>query len=148
VIPCRPLRLTDPRLQTITLCGSMRLLPQFVYWKRKLKLAGYRVFAPTLVNYRMRYRSRDTALRVKRRENRKHFEKIRRSDAILVLNYPRRQFPNYIGGSTFGEIAVAFSMGKKIFLVNPISRDSIFREELEAWGVETWHDLNRTGRKT
>jgi len=148
VITCRPRTLTDSRLQTITLCGSMRLLPQFDYWKRKLKRAGYRVFAPTLVNYRVRCRSRETALRVKRRENRKHFEKIKRSDAILVLNYSRRKSPNYIGGSTFGEIAVAFSMGKRIFLVNPIPRDSTFREELQAWGAERWHDLNRTGGKT
>ncbi len=79
---------------------------------------------PTLVNYRVRYRTRET-LRVKRRENRKHFEKIRRSDAILVL---------------IGEIAVAFSMGKRIFLANAIPRDSIFREELQVWGAETWHD--------
>jgi hypothetical protein len=100
------------------------------------------VFLPTLVNYRMRYRSRETAMRVKRRENRKHFEKIKLSDAILVLNYPTRKSPNYIGGSTFGEIAVAFSMGKRIFLANPIPRDSIFKEELQAWGAETWHDLS------
>ncbi len=68
---------------------------------------------PTLVNYRVRYRTRET-LRVKRRENRKHFEKIRRSDAILVLNYPTKK--------------------------NAIPRDSIFREELQVWGAETWHD--------
>ncbi len=117
----------------------MQLLSQFVYWKRKLKRAGYRVLLPTLVNYRVRYRTRET-LRVKRRENRKHFEKIRRSDAILVLNYPTKKSPNYIGGSTFGEIAVAFSMGKRIFLANAIPRDSIFREELQVWGAETWHD--------
>ena len=140
--------MTDSRLQTITLCGSMQVLPQFVYWKRKLKRAGYRVFLPTLVNYRLHYRSTERALHAKRKENRRHFQKIKQSDAILVLNYPTGKSLNHIGGSTFGEIAVAFFMGKRIFLANPIPRDSIFREELQAWGAETWEDLTRTSGKS
>src|SRR2546427_12420212 len=102
----------------------MQVLPRFIYWRQKLTRQGFQVFLPALVNYRQRYPSIKQALRVKRRESRKHFHKIERSDAILVLNYTVRGFPHYIGGSTFAEIAVAFSMGKKIFLVNPIRQQS------------------------
>ena len=122
----------------------MQVLPQFIYWRDKLTQQGLHVYLPALVNYRERYRSKRQALRVKRRENRKHFRKIRKSDGILVLNYPVRGVPNYIGGSTFAEIAVAFSMGKKIFLANPMPDRSPFKEELQAWGVERWYNLNRT----
>lgn len=106
------------------------------------------MFLPTLVNYRLHYRSTERALHAKRKENRRHFQKIKQSDAILVLNYPTGKSLNHIGGSTFGEIAVAFFMGKRIFLANPIPRDSIFREELQAWGAETWEDLTRTSGKS
>ena len=123
------------------------MLPQFIYWRQKLRQRGFRVFLPALVNYRERYRSVKQALRAKRRENRRHFQRIKRSDAILVLNYSARRLPNYIGGSTFAEIAVAFSMGKKIFLVNPVPHHSIFKEELEAWGVKRWANLNRSPSK-
>lgn len=125
----------------------MQVLPQFIRWRQKLGQQGFQVFLPALVNYRQRYGSIKQALHVKRRENRKHFEKIERSDAILVLNYTVRGSRNYIGGSTFAEIAAAFYMGKKIFLVNPIPQQSIFKEELQAWGVRRWHNLNRSPQK-
>lgn len=51
---------------------------------------------------------------------REHFKKIEASDAILVLNYDKKGIPNYIGGNTFLEIGLAFWLGKKIYLLNPI----------------------------
>jgi len=65
---------------------------------------------------------------------REHFEKIRKSDAILVVNKAKRGIENYIGGNTFAEIMVAFFLNKKIFLLNPIpehERLNAFREEIE-----------------
>lgn len=39
-------------------------------------------------------------------------------DAVLVLNYKKGNFKNYIGDATFLEIYDAFTMGKAIFLFN------------------------------
>lgn len=117
----------------------MNVLPKFVYWKEKLERQGFKVLTPTLVNHRITRLRRQRILALKRGENRRHFDKIRRSDAILVLNYSMGKSRNYIGGSTFGEIAVAFFLGKRIFLVNPLPRNTVFREELEAWCVRKWH---------
>lgn len=46
--------------------------------------------------------------------------KIEKSDAILVINYAKKGITNYIGGNTFLEIGLAFWLGKKIYLLNPI----------------------------
>jgi hypothetical protein len=117
----------------------MNVLPKFVSWKKKLEERGFKVLTPRLVDHRMTRSGRRHILTIKRAENRRHFEKIRRSDAILVLNYSIGKSQNYIGGSTFAEIAIAFYLGKRIFLVNPIPRSAVFREELEAWRVRKWH---------
>lgn len=61
-----------------------------------------------------------------------HFDKIKSSDAILVLNYDKDGKKNYIGGNTFLEMAIALEHGKRIFLLNPAPKDSPYIEEIES----------------
>jgi hypothetical protein len=49
-----------------------------------------------------------------------HFEKIVWCDAILVANVTKKGIENYIGANTLMEMGLAFHLGKKIFLLNPI----------------------------
>ena len=56
---------------------------------------------------------------------------IKGSDGILVLNYEKKGVENYIGGNSFLEIGVAFDLGKKIFLLNPIPENLPYTEEIE-----------------
>ncbi|KKR03060.1 MAG: hypothetical protein UT26_C0010G0003 [Microgenomates group bacterium GW2011_GWC1_39_12] len=51
---------------------------------------------------------------------RKHFKNIEESDAILILNYPRKGIGGYIGGNTFLEMGHAFGLGKQIFVLYPL----------------------------
>jgi hypothetical protein len=60
-----------------------------------------------------------------------HFRKIEQSDAILILNYEKCGIANYIGGNTFLEMGLAFWLGKKIVLLNPIP-DMEYRTEMHA----------------
>lgn len=46
---------------------------------------------------------------------RRHFKNIEHSDAILIVNYPKKEINGYIGGNTFLEMGYAFGLGKKIF---------------------------------
>jgi len=57
---------------------------------------------------------------------------IKKSDAILVLNYDRKGIKNYIGGNTLMEIGFAHVLEKKIFLMNPIPDIEYYRSEIEA----------------
>jgi nucleoside 2-deoxyribosyltransferase len=51
---------------------------------------------------------------------REHFRKIEQADAILVLNYKKKDIEGYIGGNTFLEMGHAFGLGKKIYLLYPV----------------------------
>ena len=50
-------------------------------------------------------------------------------DAVLVLNYDKNGYKNYIGGATFLEIYDAFRLGKKIFFVNDLP-EGMLKDEL------------------
>ncbi len=63
---------------------------------------------------------------------REHWEKIKQSDAILVLNYDRKGIANYIGGNTLMEIGFAHVLNKKIFLLNPIPAIDHYHSEIAA----------------
>lgn len=56
-------------------------------------------------------------------------KKVKKNDAILVLNFEKHGQPNYIGGAVFLEMFKAYDMGKTIFLYNPIP-DGILRDEI------------------
>ncbi len=73
-----------------------------------------------------------------------HFDKIKSSDAILVLNYDKDGKKNYIGGNTFLEMAIAFEHAKKIFLFNPIPKESPYMEEIASMKpIIIDHDLKK-----
>lgn len=59
-----------------------------------------------------------------------HRGNIQSSGAILVANFEKNGIPNYIGPSTFAEIGMAYAFGKKIFLLNEISKTANKIEEL------------------
>ncbi len=74
---------------------------------------------------------------------REHFKKIEKSDAILVLNYDKKGIQHYIGGNTFLEIGLAYWLGKKMFLLNPIP-DMDYITELHAMQPVVIHgDLSK-----
>jgi hypothetical protein len=56
-------------------------------------------------------------------------KKINDNDAILVLNFEKNNYKNYIGGATFLEMYKAFELNKKIFLFNDIP-EGILKDEI------------------
>ncbi len=46
-----------------------------------------------------------------------HFEKIKRSEAILVVNPAKHGVACYIGGNSFLEMGVAYFLKKKIYVL-------------------------------
>lgn len=51
---------------------------------------------------------------------RKSFDFIASADAVVVLNHPRKGIDGYIGASTLMEIAIAYFLKKKIFLLHDV----------------------------
>lgn len=58
-----------------------------------------------------------------------HFECVEWSDAILVTNYDKNGVAGYVGPNTLMEMGVAFYLGKKIYLLNPVP-DLAWKEEI------------------
>ena len=59
-----------------------------------------------------------------------HYEKIDWGDAILVVNHEKRDIAGYIGGNTLIEIGVAFYLKKKIYILNPVSSELSYKQEI------------------
>ena len=59
-----------------------------------------------------------------------HYEKIDWCDAVLVTNHEKRGIQGYVGGNTLIEIGVAFYLKKKIYVLNPVSSELSYKQEV------------------
>ncbi len=59
-----------------------------------------------------------------------HFRKIEWCDTILVVNCDKRGISGYIGGNTLIEIGLAFYLKKKIFILNDVSSELSYKQEI------------------
>ncbi|MFA6047333.1 MAG: hypothetical protein WCV59_02180 [Parcubacteria group bacterium] len=61
------------------------------------------------------------------------WKKIENSHAVLILNHEKKGIDGYFGSNTLMELLIAFYLGKKIFLLNPIDEKHPHYEELIAF---------------
>jgi hypothetical protein len=124
----------------IALCGSLNFGEKiFNEIKEKLTSMNHEVLLPASIKefgpkIEEIKSNKELYLKIAPDFIRKHFDKVADSDAVFVINLERYGIKNYIGGNTFAEIMVAFYLGKKIFLLNPIPTDeklSFIRSEIE-----------------
>jgi hypothetical protein len=59
-----------------------------------------------------------------------HFEKINWGEAILVVNHDKRGIVGYVGGNTLIEIGVGYYLKKKIYILNPVSSELSYKQEI------------------
>ena len=121
----------------ITICGSVKFIKEMKDIKEQLERMGHNVLLPLSAEINqpkeywndMKRNEFDKFCEVKGERMIGHFDKVKSSDAVLVLNYEKDGKKNYIGGNTLIEMGVAFEHAKKIFLLNPIPKDSSYMEE-------------------
>lgn len=109
----------------ITIVGNMSFLEKFEEVKEFLQQKGHKVIVP----------KKDPTPEpipplVKKQAMEKFNENLRKSDAILVMNYTKGDKENHIGANTLMEIGMAFILQKKIFVLNPFPE--FCKDELEA----------------
>jgi hypothetical protein len=135
----------------ITLCGSMTFYPEMERIASELKRMGHEALVPLLRMGKHEWgMDRTVSLRAYLDANGgpdafpedhavweeksaaidDHFQKVTWSDAILVVNYPKRGIDGYIGGNTLMEIAVARYLRKGIYFLFPVSKKLTYKEEL------------------
>ena len=59
-----------------------------------------------------------------------HYEKIDWCDGVLVINLEKRGIEGYVGGNTLIEMGVAFYQKKKIYILNPVSSELSYKQEI------------------
>jgi len=116
----------------ITICSSLYFVKEIGEVAEKLRELGHEVFVPSTAEQVLSgkmdvsdiEKEKEAGLAsdrtIKNNAIIRHYKKIEKSEAILVLNYEKKGIKNYIGGNVFLEIGFAFILNKKIFLLNPI----------------------------
>lgn len=104
----------------ITICGSMIHEPHMAEIADTLRIQGYDVDKPNVVEGHVYADNLDDNATLKRGFIDEHFAKIDTSDAILVVNDSKNGIENYIGGNTLIEVAYAYVQGLEVFLLNPV----------------------------
>lgn len=141
----------------IIICASIDVTPLIKQIKDELEERGHATEIPfmsqkilageiTLEEYlRVKSESGDGQWREQAGEDliKRYYNFIKGADAILVVNGDKKGIKNYIGGNTFLEMGFAYTMDKKIFLLNPLP-DMPYRDELEAMKpIILNNDLNK-----
>src|SRR3989344_3786316 len=128
----------------IAICGSMTFAKEMINAGRELEKKGYRIIMPPNIE-----KYAGGAVKVENKWEkieldliRGYYEEIKKVDAILVVNKDKNGIKNYVGGNSLIEIAFAYVLNKKIFLLNPIPQMS-YKDEIEAMNpVVLNEDLN------
>ncbi len=125
----------------ITICSSANFYKQAVEVEEYLEKQGFNVLLPATaqkmkaaddyeVSHYKTWFGDTNDYHKKTALMRGHFEKVAKGDACLVLNYQKHGKSNYIGGNVLMEMALAFYLGKPIYLLNEIPEESAFLEEI------------------
>lgn len=123
----------------ITICGSMTFAIEMLEYQRRLESRGHTCLLPHETEKwaagEFHEDDRSTFM-VKRKiaHNliKRHYEKIAKSDAILVLNLTKGDIRHYIGANTFLEMGFAHILGLRIFLLHQLPDNPYIREGAEA----------------
>jgi len=128
----------------ITICNSTRFHEKAVETKKELEKLGHEALThpmevefrgekkPVIEQYNARQTEWDEEIEnLKSSLMKDHFDKIKESDAILVLNLDKDDKKNYVGGNTLLEMGVAFALNKKIFMLNSVPEGLSYVEEIK-----------------
>ena len=118
----------------IFICASKHNYKHIPPIKEELELNGHLITLPNsyddpFLELRTKEISKQQHIRLKQKFLREQVEKVKDSDAVLVLNFDKGDLKNYVGGATFLEMYKAFELGKKIYLYKPIPK-GILEDEI------------------
>lgn len=117
----------------IMISGSMAFAQQMIATKKRLEEMGHTVDIPHDTQSHIKdpnlVDNLDANLKHAREQDvmRKCFDLVAGADAILVLNFNRKNTEGYMGISTLMETALAYFLKKKIFILNDIPNQETHR---------------------
>lgn len=121
----------------VCICCSLSFTDDVLALAEKLEALGHEPLLPNGMINRVTEQEDFDPVKTKAATDavRKHIDKIRESDAVLVCNYDKKGIANYIGANTFVEIAAAHYMHKPIYTLNPLPEQSYIKDEIESFDI-------------
>jgi hypothetical protein len=130
-------------IKTITICSSANFYKTAVELQHRLQQAGFTVIIPITAEKMKKSGNFDAAhyrtwlkdasdYHKKAALMRGHFNEVEKADAVLVVNEKKHGIEHYIGGNVLMEMALAFHLGKPIYILNDTPSKSMFLEEIIA----------------
>lgn len=121
----------------ICVCCSLSFTDEVLALAEKLETLGHELLLPNGMINRVTEQEDFDPVKTKAATDavRKHIDKIREADAVLVCNYDKKDIKNYIGANTFIEIAAAHYMHKPIYALNPLPEQSYIKDEIESFDI-------------
>lgn len=121
----------------IIICGSMSAHKAMTDTKETLERNGHIVEMPSLNNLEHELDSDGNTLetaKIKIEQDliRGYFQKIKESDAVLAVNVNKNGIDGYIGGNTFLELGFGYALNKKLYILNPYSKEVPYYDEIDA----------------
>lgn len=117
----------------IMICGSMHFAKEMLQAQKMLRSLGHQVMVPCdiyeCVNNPDLNMDIDHCMSTE--IDKRCFNKVAESEAIVVLNYPKNNIDGYVGGATLMEIGLARHLNKRIFLLYDLPSEDELRYALE-----------------
>jgi diphthamide synthase subunit DPH2 len=139
---------------TIVICSSAAFYEHVNQIADELKKLGFKVVVPMTATKMKKIGDYDVS-KVKTWINRPedfklkhnlamtHFKEVENGDAVLIVNDDKPGQPNYIGPNATMEWGLAYYLGKPVFILNPVSRESNNFEEVYGMSTVIDGDLSK-----
>lgn len=126
-------------MKTVTLCSSMSFYEDVMKIGERLEKMGFEVHYPASAlimkeknDYDPRHFRKNLTPQEKGKFIKLHFDKITKSNTILVINNTKNGKRGYIGANAAMEMGIAFNLGVKIYLLNKYPKSGPFNDEISA----------------
>lgn len=110
----------------IAICGSMSSSKKMMEIKSQLEERGHRVLSPVhtekFASGEIKEETQEESAKNKMEGDliRDYYRKIAQMDAVFIVNEKKNGIEGYIGGNSFLEMGFAYTLEKKIFILNKI----------------------------
>ena len=129
------------KVKTIVICSSGSFYKHVNQIANELRKKGFKVVVPATAEKMKSHEDYDIAkvktwihnsehFNIKHELSMGHFNEVAKGDAILIVNDNKPGQPNYIGPNATMEWGLAYYLGKPVFILNGVDKDSNYYEEV------------------
>ncbi len=141
-------------MKTIVLCSSASFYEHVNEIANQLRQKGYKVVVPSTANKMKASGDYDVSkiktwidrpedFKLKHNLAMTHFKEVEQGDAILIVNDDKPGRPNYIGPNATMEWGLAYYLGKPVFILNGVDKNSNYYEEVYGMSTVLDGDLDK-----